>query len=104
MGVDAGTSNPVFKKGNLSKIWLAIKALEDDKSAIEFIKQNSPNIEEKIKKYKNSFEEKYNKKIALFLATFRYDSAEIIFSKFVKEEKKGKLTFTQKADKIILDF
>ncbi|QKF58842.1 ferrous iron transport protein B [Aliarcobacter lanthieri] len=88
---------------NISKRWLAIKALENDTTVVEHLEKEIPNIYGKLENAKKSFEEKYNKNITTFLATFRYDSAEIIYSKNVKEEKKGKETFTDKADKIILN-
>ncbi|RBQ29672.1 ferrous iron transport protein B [Aliarcobacter vitoriensis] len=88
---------------NISKRWLAIKALENDTTIIDYLKQNITNIDEKLENARNKFKEQYNKNITTFLATFRYDSAEIIYSKNVKEEKKGKETFTDKADKIILN-
>ncbi|RBQ30607.1 ferrous iron transport protein B [Arcobacter sp. FW59] len=88
---------------NISKRWLAIKALENDTTIIDYLKQNISNIDEKLENARNKFKEQYNKNITTFLATFRYDSAEIIYSKNVKEEKKGKETFTDKADKIILN-
>jgi len=52
---------------------------------------------------KASFEEKYSNNITTFLATLRFDSAEIIFSKNIKENKKDKETLTDKVDKIILN-
>ncbi|WP_418186837.1 ferrous iron transport protein B [Aliarcobacter lanthieri] len=88
---------------NISKRWLAIKALENDTTVVEHLEKEIPNISSKLENAKKSFEEKYIKNITTFLATFRYDSAEIIYSKNVQEEKKGKETFTDKADKIILN-
>ncbi|MFV7790029.1 ferrous iron transport protein B [Aliarcobacter lanthieri] len=88
---------------NISKRWLAIKALENDTTVVEHLEKEIPNISSKLENSKKSFEEKYIKNITTFLATFRYDSAEIIYSKNVQEEKKGKETFTDKADKIILN-
>ncbi|OCL81768.1 ferrous iron transport protein B [Arcobacter porcinus] len=88
---------------DISKRWLAIKALENDQTIIDDLERNNEKISLKIKKARDSFEEKYSKKISSFLATFRYDSAEIIFFKYVKEEKKGKETLSDKADKIILN-
>ncbi|MGE0050875.1 MAG: ferrous iron transport protein B [Arcobacter sp.] len=87
----------------LSKRWLAIKALEGDSTVIEYLKKDFLKIEEKLEKDNQLFEAKYNKNIITFLATFRYDSAEIIYQKNVIEEKKNKETLTDKADKIILN-
>jgi len=87
----------------ISTRWLAIKALENDTTVVEYLKKEFPHIDEKLQNARKSFEEKYNKVITSFLATFRYDSAEIIYFQNVKEEKKGEATFTDKADKIILN-
>jgi len=90
-------------KLDIPKRWLAIKALENDTTIVDYLKSEISNIDEKLQFARTSFEEKYSKNIATFLATFRFDSAQIIFAKNTKEEKKGKETLTDKVDKIILN-
>ncbi|MCT7912350.1 ferrous iron transport protein B [Arcobacter lacus] len=88
---------------NLSKRWLAIKALEGDETIIEHLNHEFPNIKENLTKQNSLFETRYDKNIVTFLATFRYDSAEIIYQKTVTNENPNKETITDKADKIILN-
>ncbi|MCT7555282.1 ferrous iron transport protein B [Aliarcobacter butzleri] len=88
---------------NLSKRWLAIKALEGDETIIEHLNHEFPNIKENLIKQNSLFETRYDKNIVTFLATFRYDSAEIIYQKTVTNENPNKETITDKADKIILN-
>ncbi|MCT7582218.1 ferrous iron transport protein B [Aliarcobacter butzleri] len=88
---------------NLSKRWLAIKALEGDETIIEHLNHEFPNIKENLIKQNSLFETRYDKNIVTFLATFRYDSAEIIYQKTVKHENKNQETLTDKADKIVLN-
>ncbi len=88
---------------NQSKRWLAIKALEGDQPIIDRIKASVPSLEEFIKGQIEAFHEKYDKDTVAFLASFRYESADIIHHKTIVEKQKGKLTLTDKADKIILN-
>ncbi|RXK07853.1 ferrous iron transport protein B [Halarcobacter bivalviorum] len=83
--------------------WLAIKALENDKTIIDRLKEDVIDIEELIKKEENSFHNNYDKDPASFLASYRYEAADIIFHKTIQETNKGKETLTDKADKIILN-
>ncbi|RXK02664.1 ferrous iron transport protein B [Arcobacter sp. CECT 8989] len=86
-----------------NKRWLAIKILESDSTIIERIKKYEPSIEEFAKKEEDTFHERYDKDAVSFLASYRYDSADIIYHKSVKEKNKDKQTLTQKVDKIILN-
>ncbi|NVJ53452.1 MAG: ferrous iron transport protein B [Campylobacteraceae bacterium] len=86
-----------------NKRWLAIKTLEGDSTIIERIKKYKSDIEEFTKKEENSFHERFDKDPVSFLASYRYDSADIIFHKAVKEKNKDNQTLTQKVDKIILN-
>ncbi|WP_419773564.1 ferrous iron transport protein B [Halarcobacter sp.] len=86
-----------------NKRWLAIKILESDSTIIERIKKYEPSIEEFAKKEEDNFHERYDKDAVSFLASYRYDSADIIYHKAVKEKNKDKQTLTQKVDKIILN-
>ncbi len=88
---------------NLSKRWLAIKALEGDETIIKYLNDEFPTIKDTLEKQNSLFETRYDKNIVTFLATFRYDSAEIIYQKTVKHENKNQETFTDKADKIVLN-
>ncbi|MCG3683946.1 ferrous iron transport protein B [Aliarcobacter butzleri] len=88
---------------NLSKRWLAIKALEGDETIIKYLNDEFPTIKDTLKKQNSLFETRYDKNIVTFLATFRYDSAEIIYQKTVKHENKNQETLTDKADKIVLN-
>ncbi|MFW2607868.1 ferrous iron transport protein B [Aliarcobacter butzleri] len=88
---------------NLSKRWLAIKALEGDETIIKYLNDEFPTIKDTLEKQNSLFETRYHKNIVTFLATFRYDSAEIIYQKTVKHENKNQETLTDKADKIVLN-
>lgn len=88
---------------NLSKRWLAIKALEGDETIIKYLNNEFPTIKDTLEKQNSLFETRYDKNIVTFLATFRYDSAEIIYQKTVKHENRNQETLTDKADKIVLN-
>lgn len=88
---------------NLNKRWMAIKALEGDATIIEYLKKEYFHIEELAKDEEDKFHKLYDKDVVSFLATFRYDSADIIYHKAVKEKNKGKATITDKADNIVLN-
>lgn len=90
-------------QSTLSKRWLAIKALENDTTIIKKLKKDIDNIEDFLEEKTKEFEEKYSKNIVSFLATFRYDSAEIIAQKTLTQKKENQKTLTDKADKIILN-
>ena len=87
----------------LNKRWLAIKALEDDTTIIEYLKKDNTDIEGKIKTEENEFSEKNDTDTVSFLAKMRYQSADLIYHEAVIEKGKDKLTLTDKADKIVLN-
>jgi len=86
-----------------NKRWLAIKALEGDQTIIKRLKNEVSDIDGFIKVQEDSFHKKYDKDTVSFLASFRYDSADIIYHKTVNEKNIGKETLTDKTDKIILN-
>ena len=88
---------------NLNKRWIAIKLLEGDTTIIEHINKEYIKIEEEIKKQSESFHYKYDKDFPSFLASHRYESADIIYHKAINEKKLGVETLTDKADKIVLN-
>ncbi|PIF04588.1 MAG: ferrous iron transport protein B [Arcobacter sp.] len=87
----------------LNTRWMAIKVLEGDTTIVEHLKPEFPDIERIAKEQEDKFHTMYDKDSISFLATFRYDSADIIYHKTVVERKKGKETLTDKADKIVLN-
>ncbi|MBN2769008.1 MAG: ferrous iron transport protein B [Campylobacterales bacterium] len=88
---------------NLKKRWQAIKVLEGDTTIIERLKQNIPNIEERAKQEERVFHERYDRDFPSFLASVRYESADIICHKSIVEKNIKKETWTDKADKILLN-
>lgn len=88
---------------NLNKRWMAIKALEGDITVIEYLKKEHKGIEEILESQNELFHEKYDKDSVSFLATFRYDSADIIYHKTIKQKNKNKETLTDKVDKFVLN-
>ncbi|MDO5045725.1 ferrous iron transport protein B [Campylobacter sp.] len=92
-----------FQDSHISKRWLCIKALEKDQTIISLLKPSNPNISELVDREKTKFHDTFDKDIESFLASFRYESADIIFHKCVKETKKGEITLTDRADKFILN-
>ncbi|MEA2051086.1 MAG: ferrous iron transporter B, partial [Campylobacterota bacterium] len=93
----------VSSNTKLNKRWMAIKVLEGDTTIIEHLKNEFCDIEELAKDQEDKFHSLYDKDIASFLATFRYDSADIIYHKAIKDKNKDKETLTDKADKIVLN-
>lgn len=88
---------------NFSKRWLAIKALEGDETIIEYLNKEFPEIKDILEKQNSLFETRYDKNIVTFLATFRYDSAEIIYQESITNERPNQKTLTDKTDKIVLN-
>ncbi len=88
---------------NLKKRWQAIKVLEGDTTIIERLKQNIPNVEETAKQEERIFHERYDRDFPSFLASVRYESADIICHKSLVEKNIKKETWTDKADKILLN-
>ena len=88
---------------HLNKRWMAIKSLEGDQSVIGYLKKEYYDIFDKTKEQSDKFHTLYDKDTESFLATFRYDSADIIYHKTVKEKNTNKETLTDKIDKIVLN-
>ncbi len=86
-----------------NKRWSSIKALEGDITILEHLKKDTPEIEKLVKQERTFFHDNYDKDIDAFLATFRYDSADVIYHKCVQEKSTGKQTSTDIADKFILN-
>lgn len=95
--------NEIPKDSKISSRWLAIKALEKDKSIYNLIIQKYPILKEKINSSREIFESNQDQSMESFLAGLRYNLSELIFSDFVEEHNKNKLTLTDKTDKIVLN-
>ncbi len=93
----------IDSRSSLNKRWMAIKVLEGDTTIIEHLQKEYFDIKDMAKDEEDKFHSLYDKDTVSFLATFRYDSADIIYHKAIKETKKGCETLTDKADKIILN-
>ena len=79
--------------------WLAIKALEGDKTIHEKFPETATIAQEK----RLEFHEAYDKDPESFLAATRYDSADVIYHKSVVEKSLTKKTLTDHIDSIILN-
>ncbi|MFA7083870.1 MAG: ferrous iron transport protein B [Arcobacteraceae bacterium] len=90
-------------KLTLNKRWMAIKMLEGDDTITSYLKKEFLNIEELTRTQIDKFHTLYDKDTTSFLATFRYDSADIIYHKAIKDVNIGKETITDKVDKIVLN-
>ncbi|QKF64639.1 ferrous iron transport protein B [Campylobacter corcagiensis] len=88
---------------DISKRWLAIKALEGDSVVYELLEDKNRNFKENSKKQIDKFKNIHGFNTENFLASFRYDSAQIVSDKCTKETKKDKETLTDKIDKIVLN-
>ncbi|MBN2964404.1 ferrous iron transport protein B [Sulfurospirillum sp. T05] len=82
-----------------SRRWLAIKALEGDGVILEKLPKATLAIREKCL----DFHRQYDKDVESFLATMRYDSADVIYHQSVVEKQQGKKTATDIADGLILN-
>jgi len=87
----------------LNKRWMAIKVLEGDTTIIEYLEKEFSNIKQLAKLQEDKFHSLHDKDTTSFLATFRYDSADIIYHKAIDEKNKGKETLTDKVDKFVLN-
>lgn len=90
-------------KNTLNKRWLAIKSLEKDTTIIEKLNKEFVDIQENVEKEEYDFHERYDKDMSPFLATIRYDSADIIYHKCIKLTKETKETVTDIVDKFVLN-
>lgn len=95
--------NEIVGEYNVSKRWLAIKALENDSVVFDIIRENNRDFEGFVKLRSGEFENLHKIDIESFLASFRYDSAQIVFSKGVKQTNENKVTLTEKIDKVVLN-
>ena len=87
---------------NVNDRWLAIKALENDTAVVDRLKEHQEEIIQIAEEEENKFHELYDKDTSSFLATVRFDSADIIYHKAVKQLNK-KETLSDKVDKIVLN-
>jgi ferrous iron transport protein B len=90
-------------KISLSKRWLALKLLEGDETLKSQVIQELPDIAQALEKNEEDFHSLYDKDIAPFIATIRYDSADIVYHKCVQNTKEKNETLTDKVDKIVLN-
>jgi ferrous iron transport protein B len=88
---------------DLNKRWMAIKALEGDTTVLEHLEEEFDQITEQVQVQNDLFHDKYDKDATSFLAAFRYDSADIIYHKAIKQKNTGKENLTDKVDKIVLN-
>ncbi|SDZ78243.1 ferrous iron transport protein B [Desulfuromusa kysingii] len=83
----------------ISKRWLAIKALEADKVILEKV-----NIcKETIKDVTSNIHTKLDLDVDQTFARIRYDSADVVYHKCVKEKKQNLDTLTAKIDRVVLN-
>ncbi len=87
----------------LNNRWMAIKLLEGDVTIFEYLRGEFKDIDSMVKEQVDKFHELYDKDTVSFLANFRYDSADIIYHKTIKEKNLGQETFTDKVDKFVLN-
>lgn len=105
--------NQIFTVGNaiveneelshISKRWLAIKVLENDRVICDKLEKLNPDLQNIADSQREIFKNMTNKTIDGFLAKNRYENADIVFSKSVNESKKDKETLTDKIDKFVLN-
>lgn len=93
----------ITNKYNISTRWLAIKALEGDSFIAEQLNKDIKNFDEIARKEVAHFKDIFDKNVQSFLASLRYESADVVASKTTIETKKDQLTLTDKIDKIILN-
>ncbi|MDU5326745.1 ferrous iron transporter B, partial [Campylobacter ureolyticus] len=95
--------NAINGEYNASKRWLAIKALENDSVVFDIVRDENEDFEGFVGLKIDEFQKEHNLNIESFLASFRYDSAQIVFSDTVKQTNEGKITLTEKIDKVVLN-
>ena len=95
----AGIEEMIDLESTISRRWLAIKALEADRVILDKVGINK----ETIKDITSSIHAQYDLDVDQTFARLRYDSADIIYHKCVKEKNKNAVTLTSKIDKIILN-
>jgi ferrous iron transport protein B len=95
--------NAINGEYSASKRWLAIKALENDSVVFDIVRDKNEDFEGFVGLKIDEFQKEHNLNIESFLASFRYDSAQIVFSDTVKQTNEGKITLTEKIDKVVLN-
>ena len=95
----AGIEEMIDLESTISRRWLAIKALEADRVILDKVGINK----ETIKDITSSIHAQYDLDVDQTFARLRYDNADIIYHKCVKEKNKNAVTLTSKIDKIILN-
>ncbi|QKG29906.1 ferrous iron transport protein B [Campylobacter sp. RM16187] len=88
---------------SISKRWLALKALEKDQAIVNLLKADNDNIDEIVSAQTDKFHDTFDRDVESFLASFRYENADVIFHKCAQETRRGELTFTDKIDKFVLN-
>ena len=86
-------------ESTISKRWLAIKALEADKVILEKVNISKDTI----KDITSNIHAKYDLDVDQTFARVRYDSADVVYHKCVKEKNQDLDTLTAKVDRIILN-
>lgn len=87
---------------DISSRWLAIKAIEGDNVVFNLMGNHIKDVIDISKREQQNFHDRHDKDTESFLATYRYDSSDVIYHKAVTERKKGEKTFTDIADNIVL--
>ncbi|MBN1959020.1 MAG: ferrous iron transport protein B [Desulfuromonadales bacterium] len=85
--------------GDVPARWLAIKALESDDVVL---KKTGTNREE-IKDITSRIHDRHDLDVDQAIARLRYDNADVVYHKCVKEKKGNQETLTAKADRLILN-
>lgn len=79
--------------------WLAIKALEAD----EVVLESTGTSREQIKDITSRIHNRHDLDVDQAFARLRYDNADVVYHKCVKEKKGNQETLTAKADRVILN-
>ena len=91
--------NMINFESTISKRWLAIKALEADKVILDKVNIN----EDTIKNITSNVHAKLDLDVDQTFARIRYDSADVVYHKCVKEKNQNLDTLTAKVDRVILN-
>ncbi|WP_321389941.1 ferrous iron transport protein B [uncultured Desulfuromusa sp.] len=86
-------------ESTISRRWLAIKSLEADKVILEKVNISK----ETIKDITGSIHAKLDLDVDQTFARIRYDSADVVYHKCVKEKNRNLDTLTAKVDRVILN-
>ena len=91
--------NMIEFESTISKRWLAIKALETDKVILDKVNISKDTI----KDITSNIHAKLDLDVDQTFARVRYDSADVVYHKCVKEKKQNLATLTDKVDQVILN-